>query len=211
MIVIGIDAAVSARNIGVAIARWNGDGCELIEAFAGEGSTHMRGWLPARLRPWLEMEVSGLLAIDAPLGWPRQMQALVESNAGQSLCRPDGATDLFLRRTDQLIQYSSKRHRSPSALTESRGPQRRASSSLPICAAAPGALFLLPGHPKSLRHGAPSRCIRQRPWHPALECLARPTGLKQSRSRHSYRRTCAMAICLPTLPRTDTCSTHAWL
>lgn len=50
VIVIGIDAAVSAVNVGVAIADWDGRACALRETCQGARG-RMCDWLPDRFRP----------------------------------------------------------------------------------------------------------------------------------------------------------------
>lgn len=104
MIVIGIDAAVSAVNVGVAVADWDGRVCTLLETFHGVRG-RMCDWLPDRLGSLIASEEAGLIAIDAPLGWPKEMLPLVEGFAGKSLASPSRSPDPFWRRTDNLVRY----------------------------------------------------------------------------------------------------------
>jgi hypothetical protein len=107
MRIIGIDAAVSARHVGVAVATWDGTRCLLESAFRVAARGTMSQELPQRLEPWLRPGSQGLMAIDAPLGWPRSMRPLLESVAGQSLEPLARGEDRFLRFTDQMVRYST--------------------------------------------------------------------------------------------------------
>lgn len=108
MRIIGIDAAVSARDVGVAVAGWDGTSCRLESVFRLSGRGTMSEALPKALAPWLLPGSQGLIAIDAPLGWPRAMGILLQSAAGQSLAKKlRGEEDRFLRFTDQMVRYST--------------------------------------------------------------------------------------------------------
>lgn len=107
MKIIGIDAATSARDVGVAVATWDGSRCHLDSAFGLQSRGRMSEDLPRILAQWVRPGSQGLLAIDAPLGWPRAMRSLLDANAGESLTPPVDEADRFLRRTDQLVRYST--------------------------------------------------------------------------------------------------------
>lgn len=94
---VGIDCATQTRNVGVAVARVTDGALVLERAQAGEAD------FPARLTGLLNGAARALIAMDAPLGWPRALgDNLREHDAGQMLdSRPN---ELFRRATDRFIK-----------------------------------------------------------------------------------------------------------
>lgn len=107
MLVLGIDAAVSAGNVGVAVARWDGRSCVVHEVFAGAGSGRIFEGFVDRVLPLVAEEEHGLLALDAPLGWPRGLESIATADAGASVSPLLVRADPFLRRTDRIVHQST--------------------------------------------------------------------------------------------------------
>ncbi len=98
--VIGIDCAVKATNVGLALGRFS-DGITFVETVV-RGSSEPD--LPGIIEGWLSDRPEGpaLLALDAPLGWPAPLaQALPDHRAGEVL-QPT-ADQLFRRTTDGFV------------------------------------------------------------------------------------------------------------
>jgi len=94
--VIGIDAATQARNVGLARGVATPARIEVEEALTPssneEAAETVAGWCRGET----------LIAIDAPLGWPRAMgRALASHRAGDVIEAP--AHDVFRRRTDDRV------------------------------------------------------------------------------------------------------------
>lgn len=94
--VIGIDAATQARNVGLARGVATAARVEIEEALTPssneEASETIAGWCRGET----------LIAIDAPLGWPRGMgRALASHRAGDAIDAPAHA--VFRRRTDDRV------------------------------------------------------------------------------------------------------------
>jgi hypothetical protein len=96
--IIGIDCAVDAGNIGLALGEY------------ANGKTRIRAMTSGRqcdivatVEQWVRSGGLALLAIDAPLGWPAHMgPALRQHNAGQLLdVEPN---DFFRRDTDRAVK-----------------------------------------------------------------------------------------------------------
>jgi hypothetical protein len=96
--VIGIDCATQPTNIGLARAVRANERWGLAEVV--DGSSRLD---PATLvGAWLEESPCALLALDAPLGWPRSLgTSLVDHDAGEPLA-PD-SDQLFSRDTDRHV------------------------------------------------------------------------------------------------------------
>lgn len=100
--IIGIDAAVAPERTGVAVARRNRAG----RSFSAQAFPRTRDH--ARLVERIGSVVAGtegpvLLAIDAPLGWPRLLSAsLANHRAGRPL--PENSHRLFRRETDFFVR-----------------------------------------------------------------------------------------------------------
>ncbi len=99
MVVLGIDCAVQPGRVGLALGRWEG-GWIRVEAVALGSDSHP----PAEIaREWLaEEREAPLVALDAPLGWPRPLgERLARHRAGEAL--GGDAEGLFNRATDRFI------------------------------------------------------------------------------------------------------------
>lgn len=98
--IIGVDCATRDANVGLALAELDNDGLRLENATAGDRRR------PARsiVEEWLTgSEDVSLLAIDAPLGWPRPLvTSLTSHSAGTAIETP--ADDMFRRTTDAFIK-----------------------------------------------------------------------------------------------------------
>jgi hypothetical protein len=98
--ILGIDAAVDPKNVGLATAvsddrgRWR-----LAAVEAGERG----GDLAGQAVDLIDRDRVLVLAVDAPLGWPR---ALARSLAGHAAGEPidAGSDDLFVRETDRYVR-----------------------------------------------------------------------------------------------------------
>ena len=98
--IIGIDCATNEADRGLALGVLDDHGLRLAEAtVAGrDRPSHsiLEGWLTAS-------EATAVIAIDAPLGWPRSMaESLDLHSAGATIETPPGA--MFRRATDRYIQ-----------------------------------------------------------------------------------------------------------
>lgn len=95
--IVGIDCATQSRSVGVAVGRTTNDGLLLERVRAGDGD------FVERLVEALEGVERAIIAIDAPLGWPRPLgDSLRVHEAGQAL-RP-APNDMFRRETDRFIK-----------------------------------------------------------------------------------------------------------
>lgn len=99
VLVIGIDCAAQAKNIGVAVGESAGDRCRVREVFKYSQTSA----LIDRVAAVLKRSPGALLALDAPLGWPI---ALISALKGHRAGRPLGpnADQLFCRDTDREIR-----------------------------------------------------------------------------------------------------------
>lgn len=96
--VIGIDCATKPKNVGLARAVRTGAGWRLVEVAGGSRRLDPAATVAA----WLEDAPRALIALDAPLGWPRPLGAsLVGHDAGGSL--QYDADELFSRDTDRHV------------------------------------------------------------------------------------------------------------
>ena len=102
--VIGVDCATKDVNTGLALAASDDDGFRLLEATIGnfEG-----GSARSILEEWLtDSEEAALIAIDAPLGWPRPLAiSLTSHSAGASI--GTSADDMFRRATDVFVKCAT--------------------------------------------------------------------------------------------------------
>jgi predicted nuclease with RNAse H fold len=102
MLLLGIDVATVEAKVGLAFGEYGGDRIVLREAVAGT-----RARPPAAIVcEWLRGAPGPvLLAIDAPLGWPRSLaSSLAAHRAGQSI--PTHPNDMFRRTTDRFIHQT---------------------------------------------------------------------------------------------------------
>ena len=96
--IIGIDCATRPEKVGLARGAVDDDRLRILEATTGS-----RGRLVAeQVARWITKTPPTLLALDAPLGWPKDLGiALVQHDAGAPLIpQPDA---LFHRGTDQFV------------------------------------------------------------------------------------------------------------
>jgi putative ABC transport system ATP-binding protein len=103
MLVLGIDAACAPRNVGIAAARWDGAGCTVHSVETGRGKQAMRTLVP-RILELMADEPHGLVAIDAPLGFPDPMRCLRDHTAGDDPPAGCAVEDPFVRRTDSFVR-----------------------------------------------------------------------------------------------------------
>jgi len=114
--VLGVDVAARLRNIGVARGVLDLDSGHVRVEEAARGATpqlpgpgsgptqdaaeRVAAWLGERMPPHHRV----ILALDAPLGWPRTLsRGLAEHRAGDDLAAPDGPDRLWRRVTDQDV------------------------------------------------------------------------------------------------------------
>lgn len=95
---IGIDCATQPRKVGLALAELDGEIIR-IKACRTASPREEPAWIVSR---WMADHGTALLALDAPLGWPRAMgEALSTHQAGAGI---GAAThELFRRQTDDAI------------------------------------------------------------------------------------------------------------
>ena len=97
--IIGVDCATDDARVGVALAHVRAGRCEVEHAGVCSSEREVANEGAA----WLAGADRALLALDAPLGWPRTMaHALAAHRAGDPLAVP--ANDLFRRVTDRFIK-----------------------------------------------------------------------------------------------------------
>jgi predicted nuclease with RNAse H fold len=104
--VIGIDCATVEKKIGVALGMVTPTGTILSEARCCSAEETA----VALVADWLQSEPRqrGLLAIDAPLGWPRDLSsALIEHRAGEPILVDPNS--LFRRATDRFVCKTLKK------------------------------------------------------------------------------------------------------
>ncbi|BCS32231.1 hypothetical protein TBR22_A14410 [Luteitalea sp. TBR-22] len=100
--IVGIDCATREASTGVCLATWDGRHLTIAEACTCRPDRTAED----AARGWLADAPSGIVALDAPLGWPDPLTcALADHQAGGRL--PFVADDLFARETDRAI---TRRH-----------------------------------------------------------------------------------------------------
>ena len=100
VLIIGIDCATKDGKVGLALADYDAGGVCIKDARLGS----VQHPVAATVERWLrERKGPALLAIDAPLGWPKPLSpSLADHAAGQVLdVTPD---NLFQRTTDRFVQ-----------------------------------------------------------------------------------------------------------
>jgi predicted nuclease with RNAse H fold len=101
MLLIGLDAASRWTNFGYAIGRYE-SGVVTVEEAGLLESREEADALASRVAPRLREADRGVIAIDAPLGWPRPfVNALKAHRAGEPL--DDLKERLFRRETDRVV------------------------------------------------------------------------------------------------------------
>lgn len=100
--VIGIDCAVDAKNTGMAVGSWVGS--NLTVEFAVGGSPDLEERVVEEVR---ESSLA-LLALDAPLGWPKALaRELASHRAGQPIASLPN--ECFRRDTDHFVRHSIRK------------------------------------------------------------------------------------------------------
>lgn len=103
--IIGVDYSTNDRETGMALAIKDDDGLSLLNATVGGQDRPV----PFVLREWLiDSADTALMAIDAPLGWPRPLWTSLESHSAGSAI-DTAADDMFGRATDLFIKDNIKR------------------------------------------------------------------------------------------------------
>jgi len=99
MLIVGLDAAVDLRNFGYAVGQKKAGVTELLDA----GTLDAIETVNHLVAVYLAGSTRAILAIDAPLGWPRPLgEAIGEHSAGQPLLTlPD---TMFRRETDRYVR-----------------------------------------------------------------------------------------------------------
>lgn len=99
--IIGIDCATQPKNVGLARGVWHDDGrLPQLEAVAAGAAVAS---IAETIVAWLPRNGRGLLAIDAPLGWPAPLgDHLHGHEAGEPLA--PAANELFRRETDRVTR-----------------------------------------------------------------------------------------------------------
>jgi predicted RNase H-like nuclease len=97
--IIGIDCATEPRRVGLACGYYEDEQAKIVEVKLGLKTESILD----SIRSWLVQTPYILIALDAPLGWPKKLgETLVTHRAGQPV---DGeADDLFRRRTDKVVK-----------------------------------------------------------------------------------------------------------
>jgi predicted nuclease with RNAse H fold len=98
IVLIGIDCAETAHNVGLARGEIVGKRARLTNVRCGSPGEV----IAEQILTWLENEPHALIALDAPLGWPAALgRALSRHRAGDALMR--SANQLFRRTTDNVV------------------------------------------------------------------------------------------------------------
>ena len=97
--IVGIDCATDDAKVGLALAHAGPKNC--VVRFAGVCSSEQK--VAEQVAAWLSGSARVLIALDAPLGWPRSLgKALAAHRAGEPLTV--AANNLFRRLTDRLVK-----------------------------------------------------------------------------------------------------------
>lgn len=100
MKIVGIDCATRPEKVGLALGRLGPKGLPVLESATVGGAWDRIG---ERVRGWMEGSTSGLICMDAPLGWPSGMGAALAGHAaGDRISVP--ADMLFSRETDRFVR-----------------------------------------------------------------------------------------------------------
>lgn len=102
IVIVGVDCAAQSERIGIARALLRGGECTLTDTAVGSTG------IPVHevIGQWLRGTTRGLIALDAPLGWPLLLAEMLSGHrAGERLVgRPD---QLFHRHTDEFVRTST--------------------------------------------------------------------------------------------------------
>jgi len=104
--VVGVDCATEAAEVGLAAGHVDDRGVlTLDEVERGSGRGSLASALAPRIRDLLGELPQAVLALDAPLGWPRPLaEALTVHRAGVRLGVGGAANRYFHRRTDDVVR-----------------------------------------------------------------------------------------------------------
>lgn len=116
ILLIGIDCATKANKVGIAMGSLAEDG-RVIVTDAWRGSAAKGGDWQAVVKQRVEAATNVLIALDAPLGWPRAMgAALAVHKAGASIDLPPSShskvspdDQMFVRETDLMVRERIKK------------------------------------------------------------------------------------------------------
>jgi len=98
--IVGIDCATIDAKIGVAWGTWSGGKVEVLEVALCGPERSAASFVTAWLR---DSGIPGLVAIDAPLGWPQPLARTLSAHRAGELIRTS-PNDMFRRETDRFIQ-----------------------------------------------------------------------------------------------------------
>jgi predicted RNase H-like nuclease len=97
--IIGIDCATKPKRVGLACGYYEDQQAMVVEVKVGLSEEANLD----SIRSWLEPTTPTLIALDAPLGWPKKLgETLATHRAGQPV--KDKANDLFHRKTDNVVK-----------------------------------------------------------------------------------------------------------
>jgi predicted RNase H-like nuclease len=96
---IGIDCAVQAKNAGLARGSFEGGSARIEEAILGGERTSIADAVAG----WLSGAQHALIALDAPLGWPKALGAALHEHAAGDPMRVE-PNQLFRRETDLFVK-----------------------------------------------------------------------------------------------------------
>ena len=97
-VIVGVDCAVQAKAVGLARAEPTASGLLVADACTGRDVGDVAGTIVE----WLRQAPTGLLAVDAPLGWPLPLSEELAGHRAGRLLGQDAAT-LFRRTTDGIV------------------------------------------------------------------------------------------------------------
>ena len=95
--IIGIDCSTNPKKLGIARGQFVSGRLTILEASAGHSKA------PQKISSWLEQSPRSLLALDAPLGWPKPMGASLSNHKAGSVIDIDSNL-MFRRHTDRFIK-----------------------------------------------------------------------------------------------------------
>jgi predicted RNase H-like nuclease len=97
--IIGIDCATKPKRVGLACGYYEDQQAKVVEVKVGlSKDANLES-----IRSWLEPNTPTLIALDAPLGWPKKLgETLMTHRAGQKV--EADPNDLFRRKTDKVVK-----------------------------------------------------------------------------------------------------------
>lgn len=110
IVLIGIDCATKPNKVGVARAlfREKDGGIILTDAWRGNAAPEGGNW-EAVVEGWVGAAANVLIALDAPLGWPKEMGDVLASHKAGASLGDCSANDMFKRATDRRIEQDIKK------------------------------------------------------------------------------------------------------